>query len=73
MLIDPSWYPEFTHTPLEHCEGFSMPCENVDAHWCSSHTYYPNERQNWHYLCDSCEKEMVDFWNDQWQDAIGGI
>lgn len=70
-LIQPSWFPEFTHESLEHCEGFSGPCENVDAHWARANTFYENERTNWKYLCDKCEAEMIDYWDDQWQDAIG--
>ena len=71
LFSSADFWPGFTAIPLEHCEGFSEPCFNVDASWVRANTFYENERQNWRYLCADCAKEQTEYWDAQWKDAIG--
>ena len=60
--------PDFTNTPLEHCEGHAGPCDNTDAEWQPNSARYVNERANWNYLCKECRAFSDEYWRDMWDE-----
>lgn len=57
---------------LDKCQGFDAPCDRTDAEWHHNGTDYPNERDNWSYLCPECMEASDDFWAEQWRDYYSG-
>lgn len=57
---------------LDKCQGFDAPCDRIDAKWHHNGTDYPNERDNWSYLCPECMEASDDFWAEQWRDYYSG-
>lgn len=60
--------PDFTNTPLDHCQGFEEPCERTDAKWNKATTHFENDEHNWAYFCPEHKIASDKFWNEQWKE-----
>lgn len=60
--------PDFTNTPLDHCQGFEEPCERTDAKWERNGAAYGYEKYNWSYLCPVHKEGSDEFWDQQWKE-----
>lgn len=54
------------------CEGFSAPCENLNAEKRRQNTKYIDDEDNFKVLCPDCQQESNEHWEDSWNDYYRG-
>ena len=48
-------------------------CDSEDAKHRRQATAYVDDERNYAVLCDDCQKEADEYWNDQWQEYYNSV
>lgn len=54
------------------CEGWSGPCDSMDAVVHRMSTAYVNDEENFRILCPRCQKECDEHWEEMWHEYYSG-
>jgi hypothetical protein len=48
-------------------------CQKETGEFRRQHTAYVNEASNWSFLCDPCQKEADEYWDDMWTEYYHSV